>query len=324
MNFGITPREWEDFFGEAVIQCRLAESLGFHSIWIEEHHMHPEYLPSPLIAVTALAQHLKNMYVGTNVAILPLYHPLRFAEDVATLHQTVEGKLILGVGSGYRQVDFENFGIALDSRRGRMDEALQLIREVWSGERVDFNGKHFNFKNVRLHPRLYQGKAPPIWVGGWKRPAIRRAAILGDRWFPGPVADMVTVRNCVGVYKRELEHANKEFNGFPIMRDIYLSRTSADAIQESRHAFLHMYGDDYSKSGHPIVGGAEMRFEDWAVDRFIIGDESDAIETVDGLRKLGADHLVLRVSIRGLKHEQIMNTIRIFGEKVIPHFNNRQ
>jgi len=320
MNFGITPREWEDFFSEAVTQCKLAESLGFHSIWIEEHHMHPEYLPSPLIAVTALAQHLKSTYVGTNVALLPLYHPLRFAEDTATLHQTVQGKLIVGVGAGYRQIDFENFGIDLDERGGRMDEALQLIRKLWSDEKVDFDGKHFHLKNARLHPRLYKGKPPPIWVGGWKRPAIRRAAALGDRWFPGPVADMPTVEKCIGVYKTELERANKEFNGFPIMRDVYLSRTKPDAIQESKHAFLHMYQEDYSMSGHPLVGRAKMNFEDWATARFIIGNEDDAIEIVDGYRKLGANYLVLRVSIRGLKHEQIMNTIRIFGEQVIPHF----
>jgi len=321
LQFGITPREWEDFFDEAVAQSKLAESLGFHSIWIEEHHMHPEYLPSPLVAVTALAQHVSKMHVGTNIAILPLYHPMRFAEDTATLHQTVKGRLIVGVGVGYRKIDFENFGIGVDERRERMDEALKLIRKLWSGEKVDFNGRHFKLSNVTLHPRLYQGQTPPIWVGGWKRPAIRRAAVLGDKWFPGPVADMGTVTKCVDTYKAELSKANKDFNGFPMMRDIFLSKTHTDAINESKEAFLHKYQEDYSKSGHPLVGGAKMGFEDWAASRFIIGTAGEAIEAIDSYRKLGADYLVLRVAFGGLKHEQIMNTIRIFGEKVIPHFS---
>jgi len=319
--FGITPREWTDYLDEAVAQSQLAESMGFHSVWIEEHHLNRDYLPSPLIALTALSQHLKSMHIGTNIAILPLYHPLRFAEDIATLSQSCRGRVIVGVGAGYRQIDFENFGIRLEERSVRMDEALQILRRLWSGEAVNFDGTHFHLKDAILQPSLQADKTPEVWVGGLRRPAIRRAAELGDKWFPGPVADMDVVRNCLKIYRTELTRLNKKFKGFPIMRDIYLSGKHDVALNESRDAFLHMY-QDYSKSGHPLVGGEEKSFEEWAADRFIIGNEDDAIDAVQSYQKLGANYVVLRVSIRGLKHEQIMNTIRIYGEKVMPHFED--
>ena len=181
MKFGITPREWEDFLEDAIAQSRLAELMGFHSVWVEEHHLHPEYLPSPLVAISALSQHVRSMFVGTNVAILPLYHPLRFAEDVATLHQATKGRVIVGVAAGYRQIDFENFGIHLRERATRMNEALTIIRQLWSGEEISFDGKYYKLKKAKLHPRLYAGKVPEIWVGGWTRAAIRRAASAPPR-----------------------------------------------------------------------------------------------------------------------------------------------
>jgi alkanesulfonate monooxygenase SsuD/methylene tetrahydromethanopterin reductase-like flavin-dependent oxidoreductase (luciferase family) len=247
---------------------------------------------------------------------------LRFAEDVATIQHVTKGKVIVGVAVGYRNIDFQNFGINLNERAGRMDEALKIVRDLLSGLDVTFDGRYYRLCGARLHPRPYAGIRPQMWLGGWKSPAIRRAAQLGDRWFPGPVADINTVRKCLEIYKEELTKAGKKFDGITIMRDVYLSKTREAALEESKNAFLHMYQDDYSKSRHPILNKGGKSLEEWASGRFIVGDANDAIEAVDELRKLGADYVILRTSLRGVSHDQMMNSIKIFGEKVLPNFSD--
>ena len=134
------------------------------------------------------------------------------------------------------------------------------------------------------------------------------------------MAELGTVRACIEIYKEELSNVGRKFEGFTIMRDVYLSRNRDAALEESKKAFLHMYQEDYSRSGHPLVGNLQKNFEEWAANRFIIGDENDTIDAIESYRKLGADYIILRTSLRGLRNEQITNTIRILGEGTLPHF----
>src|SRR5437667_7146209 len=105
LSVGITPREWGDYYPEALGQVRVAEKYGFNSVWFEEHHEHAEYLPSPLFALSTIASSTR-LSLGTNVLILPLYQPFRLAEEVAMLDVMSKGRVILGVASGYREKDF--------------------------------------------------------------------------------------------------------------------------------------------------------------------------------------------------------------------------
>jgi alkanesulfonate monooxygenase SsuD/methylene tetrahydromethanopterin reductase-like flavin-dependent oxidoreductase (luciferase family) len=321
MRFGITPREWGDFFQEAYEQIKVAEKTGFESVWFEEHHENPYYLSCPIDALNAVAMHT-SLKLGTSIAILPLYHPLRLAEQIAQLDAITYGRTILGVAAGYREKDFENFGVKLSERGEIMDEGLELIGRLLSEENVTFTGKKFKLRNATVLPRPYQKPRPPIWVGGWKQAAIKRAAKYGDAWFPGPVGTLKEVLEAKQVYEEELKKLGKKVEIFPIMRDVYVSESDDKAFEESKESFIYMYGIDYSSSGHPLVGGMKKDFEEWSRDRFIIGNPSTVIEQIDKLRKNGFNYVVLRVSLRKLTNEQIKNSIRLFGEKVIPYFND--
>src|SRR5208282_6821669 len=96
----------------------------------------------------------------------------------------------------------------------------------------------------------------------------------------------------------------------------------SSAIKESKAAFFQKYQEDYNKSGHPLISRGNRTFEDWCAGRFIVGNADDATEAIEECREVGANYVVLRVSLPGLKHEQIMNSIRIFGEKVLPKFRS--
>jgi alkanesulfonate monooxygenase SsuD/methylene tetrahydromethanopterin reductase-like flavin-dependent oxidoreductase (luciferase family) len=322
LYFGVTPREWGDFFPDAYTQTKVAEENGFDSVWFEEHHGHHEYLPCPLSALAVLSQHTK-MKLGTNIAILPLYHPLRLAEEVAQLDSITHGRVILGVAAGYREKDFNNFGVSLRDRAKIMDEGLILVDKLLRYENVSYDGKFFKLRDATVQPRPYAKPRPPIWVGGWKPAALRRAARLADAWFPGPTVTFSEIIELKKIYDDELRKLGKARPFLPIMRDVYVAETTEKALRESEESFIDMYQVDYSSSGHPLISGERKTFEEWAEDRFVVGNPDVAIEAVEKYWKNGFNYIVLRAALRKLTSQQVVSSIRLFGQKVIPYFKHK-
>ena len=320
MKFGIVPKEWNDFLAEAIEQAKLAEKLGFHSIWIEEHHSNKDYLPSPLMALAALSQHVPSLYVGTAVAVLPLYHPVRFAEDAAILDIVTNGKFIAGIGSGYRVNEFNAYNVPLKKKGEILEEALEIIINLWEGKKVTYNGKYFKVIEFKLEPKPKQKPRPPIWIGGWSKKAIERAAKFGDRWFPGPVGTLSTVLKGKEIYMEALRKIGKKFTGITLMRDTYVAPTEDEAIKDAEKALMHMYSEDYARSGHPLLRESKESFQEWMADRFFVGTPEQLIDIIAHLQKEGFDYIIFRVSLRGLPHRKVLSCIRILGEKVLPYF----
>ena len=319
MLFGITPREWGDYFEDALKQIKAAEETGFDSVWFEEHHEHPTYLPSPLLALSSVMGHTK-LRLGTNIIILPLHNPYQLAEEISQLDCSSHGRLIIGLAAGYREKDFRNYGVSLEDRGRLMDESVSLLEDLLSKEHVSHKGKYFQIQDATIQPRPFQKPHPPIWIGGWKKPALKRAALLGDAWFPGPTASFDQVLDAKEFYSSQISRLGKKMQGLPIMRDIYVAESTDNAFRESKASFEYMYGEDYSSSEHPLLGGKHLSFEEWAKDRFIIGDPEVAIKEIENYRKHGFSYMVLRVSLRKLTCDQITSSIRLIGEKVLPNF----
>jgi len=321
MDFGIVPREWGDFREEAVEQSLLAQKLGFRSIWVEEHHGNADYLPSPLVAAAALSQHVPKMWVGTAVAVLPLYNPVRFASDVTVLDNATDGKVIVGVGVGYRSEEFNALAVPIKERGSRMDESIKIVAALLEGRTLNHHGKNFNITDFVLQPRPLQVPRPEIWIGGWKGRSMERVAKFGDRWLAGPVGSFRVLEEAIELYKNELGRNGRRFTGFALMRDTYVARKESDVLRDVEKSVMHMYGEDYSESEHPLVGGQKAGASSWIDDRFIKGTPAQCIETVLSLRKKGVNHLILRVSLRQLPHRKVMEAIRLFGSKVIPYID---
>lgn len=188
VNFGLwydfrNPPQWsqdfEAFYAERLQQIADAENLGFDSVWLTEHHFCDDgYTPSPLVLAGNIGARTRNMHVGTNLMLLPLHDPVRVAEDSATLSLVTGGRFDLGVGIGYRQLEFDQFGRKLSHRPSLIEEGIEILRRGWSGEPVNFSGKRFSVGDLTITPAPKH--KPRVLLGGMAPPAIERAARIAD------------------------------------------------------------------------------------------------------------------------------------------------
>ena len=168
--------------------AETAEELGFDSVWTTEHIIvGPEGVNpygrvyDPLVTLAWIAGWTERIRLGTSIVLVTLHHPIHLAKEVATLQELSGGRFTLGVGLGWHRDVFDFMGVPFAGRGRRADEAIRLMRTLWSGER-DFQGTYWSFRNATAEP--HPEPQPEIWVGGSSDRAIRRARELGDVWHP--------------------------------------------------------------------------------------------------------------------------------------------
>jgi alkanesulfonate monooxygenase SsuD/methylene tetrahydromethanopterin reductase-like flavin-dependent oxidoreductase (luciferase family) len=169
-----------DLYGAAVEQCAWADKLGFSGAVVMEHHATTDgYLPSPIVLGAAIAGATERLLVRLSLVLLPLYHPLKAAEDLAVLDLVSGGRLRLTVGLGYREEEYRQFGVNIKRRPSLMEEAVEALKLAWTGQPFEFRGE-----TVRILPRPAQRPRPDIFMGGASPASARRAARIADGYQP--------------------------------------------------------------------------------------------------------------------------------------------
>jgi alkanesulfonate monooxygenase SsuD/methylene tetrahydromethanopterin reductase-like flavin-dependent oxidoreductase (luciferase family) len=190
LRFGLTydfrnpvgrgSRPFPDLYRRLLAQIRRAEELGFHHVWLSEHHGNAEgYNPSPLTTAAAIAACTERIRIGTFILVLPFHDPLRVAEDAAAIDVWSNGRFELGVGQGYDRREFDSLGIARAERGPRLEEGIELLQRLFREDHVDFDGRFRRVRDFSLRPKPVQPGGPPIWIGARGPKAIARAARLG-------------------------------------------------------------------------------------------------------------------------------------------------
>lgn len=197
-------------YRQTIELAQAAERAGFHSMTLGQHHFMAGVISDPFAILTAVASHTTRLRLGTSIYLLPLHHPLHVAEQVATLDEISGGRASLGVGVGWSPHEYAAYGAKTSERGARMEEALSILRRVWSEEDVAHDGRFWSFPALTVHPRPIQQPHPPLWVAGVAPAAIDRAARLGDAWICDPVQTRSEVERLRSRYVSACAAADRE------------------------------------------------------------------------------------------------------------------
>jgi len=301
---------------DLLAQVRTARDAGFASLWLPHHYLvAPMQMLQPMPLLGRLVPETGGMTLGMDILLLPLLNPVHVAEEWATLDVLSEGRAVLGVGLGYRPEEFGAFAVPIAERAARTAESIQLIRRLWTEERVSFQGRFYTVDNAGLSLRPIQPHGPPIWLAAQVDTALRRAARLADGWLIVPSSDIGTVAAQMGVYREALQAAGKT-GAAPaaLTRECYIGSSHQAAFEECREALEWKYGA-YASWGLEKAEPAKQDFAAFARDKFLIGDEVSVREEIARYREtLGVDSLIVRPHWPGLANKAAVRTIKTLGK----------
>ncbi|HTY56503.1 MAG TPA: LLM class flavin-dependent oxidoreductase [Candidatus Binataceae bacterium] len=333
------PTQWRipftDLYEGHLRQCVKAEELGYDTIWLTEHHfLEDGYSPSLLPIAAAIGARTERVRIGTFVVLLPLHHPLRIAEDAATVDIISKGRFDLGLGQGYRSEEFEGFDIPRKERGARLEEGTEIIRRAWTETGFSVDGRFTKLHNIDLQPRPVQKPHPPLWLAARGPKSIGRVARLGYHFMGTGGVDQQQM------YDDALRAAGKRIEDHKIAQllMVYVApdRNKAYDIAEKHvHYTLASYGkwmgqeqdlpsDAALKNIPPVEKLREPDTARFFGESIVIGTPDDAIRMIDSyLDRTRVTHLVLMMQLPGLSIADGTRSMELFAKEVLPHLHRK-
>lgn len=305
-------------------QVRAASDAAISSIWVLQHYLGsmPSLQPVPLLA--ALAADSGTMALGTNMFILPLRHPVEVAEEFSTLDHLSGGRAIAGFGLGYRENEFEAFGISLDDRVTRFEESLAIIKGLWSGDPTSFEGQHFRIKDQQISLPPVQPGGPPIWIGaGPHRAGAARAARLGDAWIVPPHVSPDRLAVLLNHYRSERDRLGRGGSELVVRRELVLDQDRARAREigvRARGSLTRKYAEYNAPQGGSAYRhlDSDQAATEVADESYLFTDPAGAADALRALEAQGVTHVILRAQWYDLDQEQVLRTLTLFRDEVLP------
>ena len=329
---GISKRPLVEQFEDEIQLTRAARDLRFDSVWRGQHYFTkapPNWEVIPTLA--RLIPEAGEMTIGPAVLLLPLHNPVLMAEQLATLDVISKGRLVFGVGLGYRESEFEAFGINRKERVGRLEEGIALIRRLWTQDRITFEGKYFRVKDLPAGTRPVQKPAPPIWFGAHADRAMQRAARLGDGLILNPHASLTTLRRQLDIYGEALVQCGKSFpQELAIRRSLFVASRSEVAWKEAeeiggrdlRHLAVSGQLGELPDSDRFDI---KSSFRELARERFLIGTPEECRQQIEACReKLGTNHFLFRIGTRSRDLEEKIDKLGLIGEGIVQPYLREQ
>ncbi len=326
MRFGLwydfrNPAQWRrpftELYTETLEQIAWAETLGYESIWVSEHHYVDDgYLPAMFPALAAIAARTTRVAIGTNVLLLPLYDPLHVAEDAAVVDVISGGRLELGLGLGWKPQEFAIFGQRLRERASRFEEGIELLRRLFTEDNASHAGRHFRVDGVSLQPK--PTRPMPIYLGANSEPAARRAARIGDGL-------MALDAETTGWYMHELRRLGHEGSGAVLGSiNMVVDRDPERAWAETKDHWLFQ-ANEYRRYAYderpqdyvPLTDPDELRRR----ERWHAVDPAGAVALIrDATQGLPVKDLHFWAIPPGGSVKAASERIELFAKEVIPHF----
>jgi len=329
-------RSEAEAFAEAMEQIDGAERWGLDVMWLAEIHFAPErtHLSAPLAIASAIAARTERMKIGIAVQVLPLCHPLRLAEEAATVDQVSRGRLIFGVGRSGVVSTYDAYQVPYNESRERFAEILAIVEAAWSQPRFSYRGRFHSFDDVACVPHPYRNRLPPIRIAASTPDTFPAIGGLGYPVFASTRHSTWTeVKGQVASYQQGWKDAGRQGRGQVFVAGpIYIAESETRARAEARESIEHFYRLQYEliaesarRSGREqFIRRAEylrtLTYEDVLRDNVIVGTPDSVAARLKHLQaEIGFDGILAELNCGGLiPHERVMNAIRLFCEEVKP------
>lgn len=331
-------------FEEAFATADNAEKWGFDGVWLAERHFAPpssgraipSVVASPLIFATAIAAKTDRIRVGTAVLVLPLGHPVRMAEEVATIDNISQGRLDLGIGRSGFPWAYDGYDIPYSESRERFMEYFQVMKLAWTEERFSYQGEYYNFNDVCVIPKPHQQPHPPLRYAASTRETFAAMGELGLPIFAGLGGSAISdLAEAVAEYRDAWCEAGHPGEGDVVLRvGIYVAEDMRRAVSEPYESTMSYY--DRIRQGliqtATSFGGerrvqraaalANLTYEDALEDRLIYGTPEAVSERIADWRDLlGLSGVIMEPNVGGNISTELLDTsARLFAEEVAPRF----
>ncbi|MBC7862859.1 MAG: LLM class flavin-dependent oxidoreductase [Bacteroidia bacterium] len=304
-------RSIAQLYAEIEQQCILADELNFDSFFVAEHHFH-EYgaIPNPSVFLSALAKKTSAIKLGPAISILPFHNPLTVAEDYAMLDVISNGRLILGVGSGYLKHEFEGFNISAEEKRNKFDENLQILKLALSGKRFSYKGNYFFADNIKLNVKPVQENVP-VYVAVLRAEAAYHVGKRGQNIICVPYASVNTfdeVKILAADFRKGFKESGKKEKGETLFAfHTHIAETDEKAKQNAEEAF-NLYADTrlyVKKQNYTDILNSGLA---------LIGSVETVSKKITRLKEFGIDNVLLLMNFGMLENEKVKNSMKLFSE----------
>ena len=326
-------------------QMLLSEELGYDTVWLTEHHF-TEYgiSVSPMALAAAIATRTQRVHIALAAAILPFHNPIRLAEEIAFVDVLSRGRLRVGIGRGNRPIEFAGYRVPQEENRERFGEVLEIMLQAWTQERVSYHGKFFTIDGIPVRPKPYQKPHPPLMLVCVSPETIAFAARRGwpmlNSLLFGSFSQIERSRDLYVTAMREAGYGEAEvqaaLRSWGVSRHIYVAPTDREAIREAQAAELWYqqalarflvpeHIDAAPAALQPQFRAiaarlATVNWQDLVKETVLFGSPERVVAGVREMQEAGVGELLCWMNFGGLAPDLVKRSMRLFAEKVMPHF----
>ena len=320
---------WKRLFEESIEQIQYSEQMGFDFVLVAEHHFSNYGMsPAPLLQSLAIAQRTKRIQIATAVLVLPIWQPLRLAEEVAVLDNLTDGRFICGIGRGYQPHELARYGVTVEESRTRFNECLDVLIRAWTCETsFTYDGEYVQIPHeVVVWPNPLQKPHPPLWVAGSSADAIKLAAerdiVPITTGFLGPDG----IREAAALWMQKRQASGKPIDNLEmgVQTITHVAESDEEARANIGYArWQNRAGRALNRlavaDGRVLPGPYEDEPDDEGLwSRLFYGSPESVLAKFKPLAESGATFVSTWMMVGGMEHEKIMKSIRLMGEHVIP------
>lgn len=339
-----TPRREYETYWEALAQIQLADEVGFDTVWEVEHHFLVEYShsPAPEVFLSAVSQRTRNIRIGHGVVLLPFpyNHPIRVAERIAALDILSNGRVEFGTGRSVTEIELGGFQVNPDETREMWEEALEVVLKAWKMDPLVHEGKRLKIPARTVVPKPIQDPHPPIWMAATGPDSFAAAGERGLGALCFNFSEDQALQN-MGLYRKAVASAkpvgdfiNNQFSQFFIVHcgtdeetktaGVEAARWFLQKVTEILITLARIETKTYGYLKEMIDLNHQPKdasFNDlWEHSLVVVGDPERCIRKLEKWEKLGIDQAICFMQAGRLPHQRIMNSVKLFGQYVIPYF----